>query len=333
HPAMSTTPPPVDRRAMLRRGAAAALLAWPALHARAAEPPRTMRWLLGFPPGGGTDTLLRVLAPQVGRRLGATIVIENKPGANGNLASDAVAKAAPDGGTWLYNTSSVVTGPWLYKNLAFDPFRDFAPVALVANIPLLLVAHPGLAANTLAEFVALAKAQPGRLTYASAGNGNVTHLANLLFQQAAGISAVHVPYRGGGLALNDTVAGHVQFYMDTANTALGFVKEGRLHALAGTGTTRLAALPEVPTVAETVAPGFEAGSWSGLLAPARTPPTLIRQVAAAVLDALREPELEARFAAQSALIRGLGPQDYASFLRAEYDRWGRIIRGNGISLE
>jgi tripartite-type tricarboxylate transporter receptor subunit TctC len=325
----------IRRRSLFQGAAGVALLAVPGFGAAVAaeEAPRIMRWLLGYAPGGGTDTLLRMLAPRVGEKLGSSIVIENKSGANGNLASEAAAKSLPDGATWLCNTSSVITSPWLYEKIAFDPFRDFAPVCRIADVPLLLVVHPDVQARSLTEFIALARAQRGQLTYASAGNGNITHLANLLLQQSTDFTAVHVPYRGGGPALAAVAAGHVQFYMDTANTALGFVKAGRLRALACTAAQRLSVLPDVPTVAETVAPGFEAGSWSGLLAPARTPSALIARVATSVNDALNDPDLSASLVAQATQARWLAPQDYATFLRAEYTRWGQIVREHAIKLE
>lgn len=294
---------------------------------------KVVRWVLGFAAGGGTDALARALAPLVGAKLGVTIVVENRPGANGNLAAEHVARSAPDGTIFLYNTSSLVTSPALYAKVAFDPFKDFVPVAAIANVPLLLVAHSSVPANNLVEFVAYAKANPGKLSYASAGNGNSTHLANLLFQQSVGISAAHVPYRGGAPALNDLLGGHVQFYMDTANTAIPFVQKKQIKAYASTGLKRLAALPDVPTVGETVSPGFDAGSWSGIVAPARTPADTVKRMNAAIQAVQKDPANASIFAQQSAEIRAGSPEQYASFLNKESRRWGEIIRANNIRLD
>jgi tripartite-type tricarboxylate transporter receptor subunit TctC len=277
--------------------------------------------------------MARALAPRVSAKLGVPVVVENRAGANGNLAAEAVARAAPDGLTFLYNTSSLVTSPALFARAGFDPFKDFVPVAAVANVPLLLVAHPSVPAASLAEFIAYAKARPGQLTYASAGNGNSTHLGNLLFQQAVGISATHVPYKGGAPALNDLLGGHVQFYMDTANTAIPYVQKNLLKAFAVTGLRRLAALPQVPTVAEVAAPGFEAGSWTGLVAPARTPPEAVARMNAAVRAVQQDPAVAALYAQHEAEIRSGTPEQYGAFLQAESTRWGALIRKHGVRVE
>ena len=296
-------------------------------------PERPIRWVLGYAAGGGTDTLIRGLAPRVGELLGTSVIIENRPGANGNLASEVVAKASPDGYTFLYNTSSVVVSPSLYSKVNFDPFRDFDPVSLVANIPLALAVHPSVPAQNLAELIAYAKANPDKLSYASAGAGNVTHLSNLLFQKNVGISAVHIPYKGGGPAMNDLVGGHVDFYMDTVNTAIPFIQSGHINVFAVTSRERLPQLPDIPTVAELAVPGFEAGSWSGLMAPKGTPEVAINKMYEAIRQALSEPEVRERFAGSAAEVRGTTPQEYATFLKDEFDRWGGIIREADVKLD
>jgi len=322
----------MHRRRLLQTAAAgAASLVGVARAQPAGE--RGIRWVLGFAAGGGTDAMARALAPRVSARLGVPVVVENRAGANGNLAAEHVARAAPDGLTFLYNTSSLITSPALYAKPGFDPFRDFVPVAPIANVPLLLVAHPSVPATTLAEFIAYAKARPDQLMYASAGNGNSTHLGNLLFQQAVGIAATHVPYKGGGPALNDLLGGHVQFYMDTANTAIPFVQKKLVKAYAVASLRRLASLPEVPTVAETAAPGFEAGSWTGLVAPARTPAEIVGRMNAAVRAVQQEPSNAAIFAQQEAEVRSGSPEQYGAFLRSEYERWGGIIRKHRVRVE
>lgn len=294
---------------------------------------KVIRWVLGFATGGGTDVLARALAPMVGAKLGATILVENKAGANGNIAVEYVARSAPDGLTFLYNTSSVVTNTMLYAKPGYDLERDFVPVSAIANVPLLLEACSSLPPNTLEEFIAYAKANPGRLTYASAGNGNVTHLANLLFQQAVGITATHVPYKGGAPALNDLLGGHVDFYMDTANTSIAHVQNKLLKAYASTGLQRLAGLPNVPTVAERVSPGFETGSWTGLMAPAKTPKDIVEKMNAAIAAVQRDPAVAPIFAKQAAEIRTSSPEQYAAFLRSEQQRWGDLIRKHNVRLD
>jgi tripartite-type tricarboxylate transporter receptor subunit TctC len=294
---------------------------------------KVVRWVLGFATGGGTDVLARSLAPLVGAQLGMSIVVENKPGANGNIAAEYVAHAAPDGLTFLYNTSSLVTSPALYSKVRYDPLKDFVPVAPVANVPLLLVAHPSLPPNNLAEFIAYAKANPDKLTYASAGSGNVTHLSNLLFLQTVGISAMHVPYKGGGPALNDLLGGHVQFYMDTSNTSIPFVQKKLLKAYASTGRQRLAALPEVPTVGESVSPGFDTGSWTGLVAPAKTPADAVARMNKALRAVQQEAAAAPIFAQQAAEARSSTPEEYGAFLRSEQKRWGDIIRKHAIHID
>jgi tripartite-type tricarboxylate transporter receptor subunit TctC len=331
---MVHAPTVMQRRSWLKGlGAAGLVAAFGRAQAQGSFPDKPIRWVLGFASGGGTDALVRGVAPSVGERLGTSIVIDNRAGANGNLAAETVAKSAADGYTLLYNTSSVITSPSLYSKLAFDPFRDFTPVMLVANIPLVLVAHPSVPATNLAEFIAYAKANPGRLSYASAGAGNSTHLANLLFLQAVGVSAVHVPYKGGGPALNDVMGGHVQFYMDTYNTALPMIRSGHVKAFAVTSLKRMPQTPQIPTVAETAVPGFEAGSWSGLMAPARTPREVIDKMASALKQSLNEPQVQERFSEKGAEARAEGPQPYAAFLKSEYERWGAIIRNNNVRLD
>ena len=213
---------------------------------------------------------------------GVAVVIENKGGANGNIGAEIVAKAPADGYTLLYNTSFIVTNPVLYSSLSYDPVRDFSPVILIAKVPLILVAHPSVPANSAAEFIAYARSNPDKLNYASSGTGGSTHLATLLFLKASGISATHVPYRGGGPALIDLIAGNVQFYSDTANTALPYIQDNRLKALAVTASQRIRDLPETPTVAETIKAEFDVVSWQGLMAPAGTPRPIIERLNAGV---------------------------------------------------
>ncbi|NBQ89306.1 MAG: tripartite tricarboxylate transporter substrate binding protein, partial [Betaproteobacteria bacterium] len=244
-----------SRRAWL--GAAAAVstlgslaLCSPAAHAQASYPDKPIRMVIAFPPGGPTDLVARVLAQKLAEQMGQSVVVDNKPGANGNIAAELVAKAPADGYTLFYNTSAVALSPALYKKLGYDVRADFAPVALTAVIPLVLAVHPSVPANSVAEFIAHLKANPGKLSYGSAGNGNITHLGAYLMLQSQGLTAVHVPYKGSAPALTDAVAGQTQFLTDTINSALPFIREKRLRALAVTSLQRSPVLPEVPTLNE-----------------------------------------------------------------------------------
>lgn len=310
-------------------------LVLPLTAARAADtyPNRPIRLILPFAAGGGTDAVARILAQQVSKQMGVAVVVENRAGANGNIGAETVARSAPDGYTLLYNTSFIVTNPWLYKALAYDAQKDFAPVLLTARVPLMLVVNPSVPAKTLAEFVAYAKARPGQLSYASSGIGGSTHLANLLLQRAAGIDAVHVAYRGGGPALNDVMAGAVQFYTDTANTAIPQVKAGTVRALAVTSKKRLPELPDLPTIAETLQPDFEVYSWQGVMAPAKTPDAIIVRLQQEFSAALRDPAVRDRLSAQTAEPIGSTTAEYVQYLKDERALWGDIIHSANVRLE
>jgi tripartite-type tricarboxylate transporter receptor subunit TctC len=322
----------IRRRGLL---AAPALigLAPRALAQAAPWPARPIRVIVPFPPGGPTDIVARVLAERMSRTLGQPLVVENRPGANGNIGNDAVAKAEPDGHTVLYNTSSIALSPALYTRLPYDALRDLAPVAQTATIPLVLAVHPALPVRDLRGFVEHLRARPGALSYGSAGNGNVTHLAAFLLLRSQGLEAVHVGYRGSAPALVDAAAGQVQFLTDTVNSALPLIREGRLRALAVTSPLRLAPLPDVPTIAETLIPGFEVGAWQGIMVPARTPAAIIAALNAAALAALADAEVRAKLAEQGTEPLGTTPDEYGRILREETARWGRVIAESGVRLE
>ncbi|SHJ58697.1 Tripartite-type tricarboxylate transporter, receptor component TctC [Roseomonas rosea] len=321
-----------DRRSLLvALGAAAASSA--AQAQPAAWPARPIRLIVPFPPGGPTDIVARVLAERMARSLGQPIPVENRPGANGNIGNEAVAKAEPDGHTVLYNTSSIALSPALYTRLPYDTMRDLAPVVQTATIPLVLAVNPSLPVHDVRGFVEHVRARPGGLSYGSAGNGNVTHLGAFLLLRSQGLEAVHVGYRGSAPALVDAAAGQVQFLTDTVNSALPLIREGRLRALAVTSPARLALLPDVPTIAETLIPGFEVGAWQGMMVPARTPPAVIARLNAAALQALGDPEVRARLAEQGTEPLGSTPEEYGRMLREETARWGRVIAESGVRLE
>ncbi|MCI0756221.1 tripartite tricarboxylate transporter substrate binding protein [Teichococcus vastitatis] len=320
------------RRALL--STVTALSVAPAARAaEAAWPARPLRLVVPFPPGGPTDIVARVLAQRLAQELGQPVVTENRAGANGNIGNDAVAKAEPDGYTVLYNTSSIALSPALYTRLSYDVLRDLAPVAQTATIPLVLAVTPSLPVRDLRGFVDHLRARPGALSYGSAGSGNVTHLAAFLLLRSQGLEAVHVPYRGSAPALVDAAAGQVQFLTDTVNSALPLIREGRLRALAVTSRARLAPLPDVPTVAEALVPGFEVGAWQGIMVPARTPQPVVQRLNAAVLRTLADTDVRARLAEQATEPLGTSPDEYGRILRAEIARWGGVIAESGVRLE
>ena len=321
------------RRSLLQltiAGAGAALL--PSARAQT-YPAKPITLVVPFPPGGPTDMVARVLAQKMSEQMGQSIVIDNKPGANGNIGATAVSRAPADGYTVLYNTSSITLSPALYKSLSYDVRRDFAPVVLTAVVPLVLVVHPGLPVNDVREFVAYVKAHPGKLSYASGGNGNVTHLAAFQLLQGLGLEATHVPYRGSAPADVDLVAGQVQFMTDTINSVLPFIKDKRLKLLAVASPRRLALFPQVPTIAETVLPGFEAGAWQGMMVPAATPPAIVKRLNAEALKALQSAEVRDKLAQQGAEPLGSTPEEYAAYLQKELARWTKVVKATGVTLD
>lgn len=323
----------MDRRVFL--SATGALLATPAvLRAQPGWPQRPIRLVIPFPPGGPTDIVARVLAERMGRELGQAVVAENRPGANGNIGNEAVARAEPDGYTVLYNTSSIALSPALYTKLAYDAQRDLIPVVLTATIPLVLAVNAeALPVRDVAGFIAALRAKPGQFTYGSAGSGNVTHLAAFMLLRAQGLEAVHSPYRGSAPALLDAAAGRVQFLTDTVNSALPLIRDGRLRALAVASPRRIAPLPDVPTLAETVMPGFEIGAWQGMMLPARTPAAIAQRLNAAAMVALADADVRARLAEQGTEPLGGTPEAYGDYLRSETARLGKVIAESGVKLD
>ena len=318
------------RRTLLGLAAAACLplAAW-----AQAYPNKPITLLVPFPPGGPTDLVARVLAKKMSEQMGQSIVIDNKPGANGNIAAVAAAKAPPDGYTVLYNTSSITLSPALYKNLAYDVQRDLAAVALTAVVPLALVVNPGVPVNNVREFIAYAKANPGKLSYGSAGNGNVTHLAAFQLVRHHDIDATHVPYRGSAPADVDLVAGQIQFMTDTINSVMPFVKDKRLKLLAVTTSQRMSLFPDVPTLSETVMPGFEAGAWQGIMVPANTPKAVVQRLNAEINKALQSAEVKEKLALQGAEPLGSTSEEYGAYVKKELARWAAVVKATGVTLE
>lgn len=306
-------------------------LATPTVQA-AAWPDKPITMIVPFPPGGPTDLVARVMASQLSQQLGQTIIVENKGGANGTIGMTAAANAKADGYTILYNTSSIALAPNLYTKLALDPANDFDAVSSTAVIPLVLLTHPSVPANTIAEFIEYARKNPDKLSYGSAGAGNVTHLGAFLFNQSTGIQAQHIPYRGSAPALTDLVGGQVQFMTNTLNDSLPFIRDKRVKALVVTSKERSDKLPDVPTVAEGTIAGFEMGAWQGIVVPAGTPPEIVQQLNVEIRKALKSDSILKQLAAQGAQPLGSSAEEYAAYIASETARWGDVIKAAGVQL-
>ena len=295
-------------------------------------PTRPVRMLVGFPPGGGTDIAARLLAPKLSEYLGQQFVVENRPGATTNIATDLVAKSVPDGHTLLFTTSAIAINMSLYKNLPFDALRDFAPISVFAESPNLLVAHQSAGAS-VAELVSRAKSKPGSLNYSSAGSGTTQHLAGEVFKVKSGTQIVHVPYKGTAASLTAVIAGEVQFSFANVPAILGHVKNGRLRALAVAGARRSDLMPEVPTLKEAGVEGVEVPVWYAILAPAATPRELVTILGNATARAARSPDTRQRLVEQGADPVGNSPEEFARLLREEVAKYAEVIRISGAKPE
>jgi tripartite-type tricarboxylate transporter receptor subunit TctC len=299
-----------------------------------AYPSKPIRLIVPFAPGGGNDNIARLVGKRVSDSLGQPLVIDNRPGAGGVLGAELAAKSAPDGYTlFLGGVGSHALNPNLIEKLPYDPIRDFAPVALLAQAPLILVVHPSVPARDTAEFVAYARKNPGKLNFASNGNGTSSQLAAVMFDSMAGVDMVHVPYKGLSPALTDLLSGQVQLMFSSVVAILPHIKAGKLRALAVTGAKRLTALPEVPTIAEAGFPGYEASSWYGILAPAGTPREIVMKLNTEFRKALEQLEVRKNLLAEGAEPVGGTPEQFAEYIRAEKERLGKVIRDAKIRLE
>ena len=313
--------------------ALAALALSAAAHAQV-YPAKPLRMIVAYPPGGGTDIVGRMLAQKLGESLGQSVVVENRGGASGNIGTELAARAAPDGYTILMgNVAPNAINVSLFKDLAFDPVADFAPVSLVASTPNILVVHPSTPARTVKEVIALAKAKPGTLNFASAGMGSSSHLAGELFRILAGVEIVHVPYKGAGPAMVDVLSGQVQLYFATLPAAMPHVKPGKLAPVAVTSARRSPALPDLPTVAESGVPGYEASTWYGVLAPAHTSPAVVARLHGDIVKILADAALHARLADQGFDPVGSSPEEFGAYIKSEILKWGKAIRDAGIRPE
>ncbi|WP_349277255.1 tripartite tricarboxylate transporter substrate binding protein [Polaromonas hydrogenivorans] len=313
------------------------LAAAPAAYAQAAGgdwPGKPIRWIVPFPPGGAMDAIARTLGEKAGKTLGQPFVIENKPGAGGNIGADFVAKAPADGYTMMITSIGMATNKPLYGKLSYDPVKDFAPVSLLAVVPNVLVTNstqPNV--KTVADLIAAAKKEPGKLSYASAGNGTSIHLAGEVFTSLAKIDMLHVPYKGSGPAVADLLGGQVNYMFDSISSARPHIESGKLRALGVTTAKRSSALPNVPTLAEAGLPGYEVSPWFAVFMPAATPKPVIARLNAALLDAMKQPDVRARFASIGAEPVGSTPDELAAHLARESARWSKLIAERGIKLD
>lgn len=296
-------------------------------------PDKAIRFIVPFPPGGGNDILARALAPKMGEFLGQPVVIDNRAGAGGNIGTDIAAKSAPDGYTILIASNQVTINPWLYAKLPFDIEKDFVPVAQAASVPMVLAVHPSVRANTLQEFIALARATPGKLNHSTPGNGTPQHIAFEVFNHAAGIAVTHVPYKGTGPAIADLIGGQVQSAIGTMASLEQHVKAGKLRALGVTTPARAQTMPGVPTIAEAGMPGFEVPLWYSILAPAGTPRQIVARLSAEIAKALAVRETHERLTAQGFDVHYLDPEQMAELMQRDIARWRKSIRDIGLKVD
>jgi tripartite-type tricarboxylate transporter receptor subunit TctC len=319
------------RRAFLSLLAAAALMRPRAAHSQTDWPTRPVRVMVPYPPAGGADTTARIVYARLSEDLGQQFAIENRGGAGGTIGEEAVAKAAPDGYTILHDATAFSVNGSLYSNLPFDYRKDFDPVFLVALVPNILVVTPTVPANTVSEVIALAKATPGGIDMASSGNGTLQHLLLELFRQRTGITINHVPYRGGGLALTDVMAGQVKFFFANGSSAFGLIKGGKVKAIAHTGKGRLASLPDIPPMSDTL-PGFEGHDWNGVFVPHGTPAAIVKKLNAAFNAAIGSPQVTARFAELNIESRQNSPEEFRAYVEDQMALWSRVVKDANIKL-
>jgi tripartite-type tricarboxylate transporter receptor subunit TctC len=297
-------------------------------------PTRPVTLAVAFPPGGASDVLARLLGRKLDQVLGQPFVIDNRPGAGGNVAAEAVAHAAPDGYTLLLGNNAILaTNAALYKKVNFDAEADFAPIGLIGSQANILVVNPGLPVNSMAELIALAKANPGKLNFASSGHGLAAHLAGELFKAEAKIDLVHVPYKGAAPALQDVIAGHVQMMFATASSVVSHIRDGKVRALGVTTLQRTAVMPEIPTIDELGLKGFDATSWHGLVAPAHTPKEIIAALHGALLASLDDPGVKKSLGDLGVDIMGGTPEDFSAYVKSEIPKWTAIVKASGAKLD
>jgi len=297
-------------------------------------PSKPIKYIVPFAPGGTTDLLGRTLSEKLSVALGEPVVVENKPGAGGGIGADFTAKSAPDGYTIMGGTISThAINASLYSNLPYDPVRDFVAITLIARLPNLLVINPSIPARNVSELIALMKANPGKYTFASSGNGTSQHLSGELFKSMAGVDMQHIPYKGSPPALQDVVGGQVSMTFDNITTALPLAKAGKLRALAVTTATRSSAAPDVPTLAESGLPGFEVGSWQGVFAPAATPPEIVRRLNTEIVKIINMPDVREKLTSLGAEPVGDTPEQFSAYVKAEVVKWSDVVKRSGAKID
>jgi tripartite-type tricarboxylate transporter receptor subunit TctC len=296
-------------------------------------PAKPVKIVVPYPPGGPTDIVARVVAQKLSEQTGQQFVVDNRGGGGGNIGAEAVARSSADGYTLLVATTAHAINRTLFKNLTYDLRKDFVPISQLTAGPLVIVANPSLPAKNVRELIAVARAKPGDLAFASSGNGQSTHLAAELFNTMAGTKMTHVPYKGSAPALTDTMGGQVSLFFDTMLSAMPHVRSGKLKALAVTSATRSPAAPDIPTVAESGLPGYEAIAWNGLLAPAGTPKEVVARLSVEVRKTLELPEIRERFAAQGFAAAWSSPEQYAAFLDNEVEKWAKVVKVSGATVD
>lgn len=296
-------------------------------------PTKPIRMIVPFAPGGGTDLVARAVSQRISGGLGVSVIVDNRPGASANIGNELVAKAIPDGYTILMTSSSVTINPSLFKNLGYDPVRDFSPISNATFVPYVLVVHPSVGVSTLKELVQLARTKKGQLTYGSAGAGNATHLGMELLKYVAKIDMVHVPYKGTGQAITDLLGAHIQLIWATIPPAIPHIKSGRLKALAVGSSKRARALPDVATTEELGFKGVEAASWFGMLAPAKTPRPIIVRLNSETVKALSSPDFAEQLSSEGAEPAGNSPEEFAVFIKAQVQKWREVVKIAGVEAK
>ncbi len=321
---------------MFRRALCALILlaAVPGVKAAESYPTRPIRFVVPYPPGGTTDILARVIGVKISESMGQQVVVDNRPGAGGNIGTDLVAKAAPDGYTLVVSAvSTLAIGASLYSNLPYDVLKDLAPVALIGAVPNVLVVNPSVPAKSVRELVALAKAQPGKLNFGSAGTGTTVHFAGELFKMLAGVNMIHVPYRGAAPAMTDLLGGQIQLMFDFLSSSLPYIKAGRIRALAVTSPKRTPLMLELPTVAESGVPGYEVLGYFGILAPAKTTRSVVGKLNAEVVRIVRLPDVQERLAQEGVDASNARPEEFSRYLANEVEKWAKVVKVSGVRVD
>ena len=317
----------------LRALFAALALAAAATAGAQAFPTKPIRLIVTYPPGGGADLMARLVAPKMAEALGQPVVVENKAGASGQIGAAEVARSAPDGYTLMLDAMSYAVNPSLYPKLPYEPAKAFTPIAVLVQFPNMLVVTPSFPAKDVKELIAAAKSRPGTIAFASSGNGSAQHLSGELFRQRTAVDITHVPYKGGGPALNDVMGGQVPVFFANMASGLQHVKGGKLRALAITGAKRSPALPDAPTMAEAGVPGYEVYEWNAIFAPAGTPAPVVAKLADAIAKAVQSPEFRERVASLGGELPGYGPAEAERFVREQTQLWGKVVREGNVKVE